>query len=131
MKKQNFYGGISENLVFINFYGFFDIYHRVPPVTIFRNIAEFAFSLPPPQIFCFFMLENDFQHENNHLYKKLGGAWGGTLVRSFWALPGCILKDPTLLSGFGLMECPKLNELILCQKQSILVVLTGLVPLKS
>ena len=38
------------------------------------------------------MLENDFQHDNNHLYKKLGGAWGGTLVRSFWALPGCIFK---------------------------------------
>ena len=85
-------GGISENHVFSNFHGFFDICHRVPPVTIFRNIAEFAFSYAPQFFFCFFMLENDFSHENNHLYKKLGGAWGGKLVRPIWALPGCILN---------------------------------------
>ena len=38
------------------------------------------------------MLGKALPHTNKQFEKNLGGAWGGTLVRSIWALPGCILK---------------------------------------
>ena len=38
------------------------------------------------------MVKNVVSHTNKHLSKILGGAWGGTDLRPFWALPGCILN---------------------------------------
>ena len=56
------------------------------------------------------------------LNKFLRGFLGGIFM---------FFKDPTWVSGIGPTECPETNPWILLQKQSIFVVLAGLVPLKS